>query len=159
MPQRLNYSQISPELFRKYLDFSMAIGKSSLDYTIRYLIEIRASQMNGCAFCLDMHVKQAKIAGERELRIYHIPIWRESSLFSEKERAALEWTEAITRLGEHGVPEDLYKQVRAQMSDQELIDLTFAIMCINGWNRMSIAMQAVPGSQDSLYGLTKAGLS
>jgi AhpD family alkylhydroperoxidase len=159
MPQRLDYSTLSPELFRKYSEFSLALKKSSIDHTINSLVEIRASQINGCAFCVDMHVKQAKIAGERELRIYHLPIWRESNLFSAKERAALEWTEAVTKLGEHGVPDAIYNVVREQFSDQEIVDLTFAVIAINGWNRMSIAMQAVPGSQDAAYGLTKAGLS
>jgi AhpD family alkylhydroperoxidase len=159
MAQRLDYSTLSPELFRKYLEFSLALKKSTLDHTIHGLLEIRASQINGCAFCVDMHSKQAKIAGERELRLYHLPIWRESNLFTAKERAALEWTEAVTKLGEHGVPDAIYNVVREQFSEQEIVDLTFAIMAINGWNRIGIAMQAVPGSQDAAYGLTKAGLS
>jgi AhpD family alkylhydroperoxidase len=158
MNQRLDYSALSPELFKAFLHFSLAVGKA-MDPTLKDLVQMRASQLNGCAFCVDMHVKEAKIHGERELRLYHLPIWRESTLFTPKERAALEWTEAVTRLGEHGVPDALYNGVREQLSEKELVDLTFAIMAINGWNRIGIAMQAVPGSQDALYGLTKAGLS
>jgi AhpD family alkylhydroperoxidase len=159
MIQRLDYTKVSLELFRKYLEFSMAVGKSSIGGTLKDLVQLRASQINGCAFCVDMHAKEAKIHGERELRLYHVSIWRESGLFSEKERAALEWTEALTRLGEHGVPDDVYERVRQQFNEKELVDLTFAVMAINGWNRMSISMQVPPGSADEMYGLTKAGLS
>ena len=160
MSLRIEYAKESPELFRKYLEMTMALKKfSSVDETIRGLVEIRASQLNGCAFCVDMHTKQAKIAGERELRLYHVSIWRESTLFTPKERAALEWTEAVTKLGEHGVSDEIYNAVRKEFSEKELSDLTFVLMVINGWNRVSVAFRAVPGSQDELYGLTAAGLS
>ncbi|WP_047487779.1 carboxymuconolactone decarboxylase family protein [Terriglobus sp. TAA 43] len=159
MSLRIDYAHQSPELFRKYLEMSMALKKSSIDEKLKSLVEIRASQLNGCAFCLDMHVKQAKIAGERELRLYHVSIWRESNLFTPKERAALEWTEAVTKLGEHGVSDAIFDSVRKELSEKELTDLTFVLMVINGWNRVSVAFQAVPGSQDEAYGLTAAGLS
>jgi AhpD family alkylhydroperoxidase len=159
MSLRIDYPIQSPELFRKYLDLSLAQKHSSVDQAILHLVEIRASQMNGCAFCVDMHVKQAKIAGERELRLYHVAIWRESPLFSPKERAALEWTETLTKLSEHGVSDEVYNAVHGHFTDKELADLTFSIMIINGWNRASIAFRAVPGSQDQAYGLTSAGLS
>jgi AhpD family alkylhydroperoxidase len=158
MSQRINYPQKSPELFKAFMDFSAALRKSAVEETIRDLVQVRASQINGCAFCLDMHVKQAKIAGERELRLYHVAIWRESELFSPRERAALAWTEALTRLPEGGVPEDLYERVRGQYSEKELSDLTFEVMAINAWNRASIAFKSVPGSADQVYGLDKAGL-
>jgi AhpD family alkylhydroperoxidase len=159
MSLRIDYAHQSPELFRKYLEMSMALKKSSIDEKLKALVEIRASQLNGCAFCLDMHVKQAKIAGERELRLYHVSIWRESNLFTPKERAALEWTEAVTKLGDHGVSDAVFDSVRKELSEKELTDLTFVLMVINGWNRVSVAFQAVPGSQDEAYGLTAAGLS
>ena len=159
MSLRIDYAHQSPELFRKYLEMSMALKKSSIDEKLRALVEIRASQLNGCSFCLDMHVKQAKIAGERELRLYHVSIWRESNLFTPKERAALEWTEAVTKLGDHGVSDAVFDAVRKELSEKELTDLTFVLMVINGWNRVSIAFQAVPGSADEAYGLTAAGLS
>jgi AhpD family alkylhydroperoxidase len=158
MTQRINYMQQSPELFKKYLDFSMALKSSAIETSIQDLVEIRASQLNGCGFCVDMHVKQAKIHGERELRVHHLPIWRESTLFSPRERAALAWTEALTKLGGHGVPDDIYERVRTQLSEKELSDLTFLVMAINGWNRVSIGFQVVPGSADKVYGLDKAGL-
>ena len=158
MTHRLDHSQQSPALFKKYVDFSMALHSSTIEAPLRVLVEIRASQMNGCAFCLDMHVKQARIGGERELRLHHVAIWRESTLFSPRERAALAWTEALTRIPEGGVSDALFDSVRTQLSEKEISDLTYEIMAINGWNRASIAFRAVPGSLDKMYGLEKAGL-
>jgi alkylhydroperoxidase family enzyme len=107
-----------------------------------------------------MHVKQAKIHGERELRLHHIAIWRESTLFSAKERAALTWTEALTRLnGPEGVPDEVYAQVREQFSEKELAQLTFRVVAINGWNRLNVAFRNPPGSKDKMFGLDKAGLN
>lgn len=156
---RIDYMKQSPELFRKFLETSMQVNRSSIETHTLHLVDIRASQMNGCAFCVDMHSKQAKIAGERELRLYHVAIWRDSPLFTDRERAALEWTEVLTRLPEHGVPQELFDRVRQHFTEQELSDLTFAVMVINGWNRVSIGFSAVPGSMDQAYGLTKAGLN
>jgi AhpD family alkylhydroperoxidase len=158
--QRLDYAQLSPELFKKYAAFGMAVKQAGgIDETIALLLEIRASQLNGCAFCLDMHVKQAKLHGERELRLHHLAIWRESPLFSARERAALEWTEALTQLPPHGVSDAVYEQVRAQFSEQELVQLTFMIMVINGWNRINVGFRGAPGVLDKAYGLDKAGLN
>jgi len=159
MSQRVNYLQQSPELFKKYLDFSNAIRECSVEQSIRDLVVIRASQMNGCAFCLDMHVKEAKIHGERELRIYHVSIWRESKLFTPRERAALAWTEVLTRLPEHGVSDEIYERVRGELSEKEIADLTFLIMQINGWNRINVAFRTEPGSADKAFGLDKANLT
>jgi AhpD family alkylhydroperoxidase len=159
MTQRLNYAQQSPELFKKFMEFSMALKNSVIDDKLHDLVQIRASQINGCAFCLDMHVKEAKIHGESELRLYHIAIWRESNLFVPRERAALAWTEALTKLPEGGVPDEIYERVRGQLSEKEISDLTFLVMAINAWNRASIAFKAVPGSADKAIGLDKAGLN
>jgi AhpD family alkylhydroperoxidase len=159
MTQRLNYAQQSPELFKKLSDLSMAAKDSSIERKIHDLVQIRASQLNGCAFCLDMHVKEAKIHGESELRLYHIAIWRESNLFIPRERAALAWTEAVTKLPEGGIPDDVYERVRDQLSEREISDLTFVIMVINAWNRASVAFKPVPGSADKIYGLERAGLT
>ncbi|WHY59902.1 carboxymuconolactone decarboxylase family protein [Cytobacillus firmus] len=158
MTQRINYMQHSPEFFNKMMALTNAEKESSIEEKILHLVHIKASQMNGCAFCLDMHIKQAKIHGEGELRLYHIPIWRESTLFSPRERAALEWTEVLTKLPEHGVPDEVYESVREHLSEKELSDLTFSIMAINAWNRISIAFKRIPGSADTAFGLTKAGL-
>jgi AhpD family alkylhydroperoxidase len=157
--QRLNYAAQSPELFKKLADFSTSIRKGSIEASIIHLVEIRASQLNGCSFCLDMHVKEAKIHGERELRLHHIATWHESPLFEPRERAALAWTEVLTRLPEGGVPDDLYERVRGHFSEKELSDLTFVVMAINAWNRAGVAFRSVPGSADKLYGLDKAGLN
>lgn len=159
MAKRINYMQQSPELFKKMMEFSNAEKESAVEEKILDLVHIRASQMNGCGFCLDMHVKQAKMNGERELRLYHISIWRESTLFTPRERAALAWTEILTQLPEHGVPDDVYDRVRGQLSEKEISDLTFSVMAINAWNRINVAFKTEPGSADAAFGLTKAGLS
>ena len=159
MTQRINYIQQSPELFKKFLEFSNQLKDCVIEESIRDLVSIRASQINGCGFCVDMHAKEARMHGERELRIHHLAIWRESTLFAPRERAALAWTEALTKLAEHGVSDDIYQHVRTQFSEKELSDLTFEVMGINGWNRASIAFRAVPGSADKAFGLDKANLA
>ncbi|MCS3741644.1 carboxymuconolactone decarboxylase family protein [Rhizobium sp. BK661] len=159
MTQRLNYAQQSPELFKKLSELSMSLKESVIEQKLHDLVQIRASQINGCGFCLDMHVKEAKLHGETELRLYHVAIWRESNLFAPRERAALAWTEALTKLPEGGIPDELYERVRGQLSEKEISDLTFVVMVINAWNRASIAFKSVPGSADKLYGLDKAGLN
>jgi len=160
MSQRLNHFDLSAPLLEKMSAFSMATKeKTALDPQLLHLIDIRVSQLNGCAFCLDMHVKQAKIAQERELRLHHVAIWAESDLFTPKEKAALAWAEAVTRLGKDGALEDLFTEVREELSDQELSDLTFAVAAINSWNRLAIPFQMAPGSLDQQFGLDQAGLS
>ena len=158
MTQRLDYMQQSPELFRKFVDFSALVKAGSIEESICDLIAIRASQMNGCGFCLDMHVKQAKIHGERELRIHHLAAWRESTLFIPRERAALAWTEVLTSLPDQGVPDEIYERVRTQLSEKELSDLTFAVVTINAWNRINVGFKTVPGAYDKAFGLDKARL-
>ncbi|MBC9902707.1 MULTISPECIES: carboxymuconolactone decarboxylase family protein [Achromobacter] len=159
MSQRLNYFQVSEEQSRKYLEFSMSLKKTPIVQEVGELVDIRASQINGCGFCLDMHVKQARIAGERELRLHHIAIWRESTLFSPRERAALAWTEAVTTLSAQGVSDAVYDEARAQLSEKEISDLTLLVVGINGWNRLNVAFRTVPGSADAAYGLDKSGLN
>jgi AhpD family alkylhydroperoxidase len=159
MTQRVNYMQQSPQLFKKFIEFSNALKDCAIEEPIRNLVVTRASQINGCGFCLDMHVKQAKIQGERELRLHHLAIWRESTLFVPRERAALAWTEVLTKLPEHGVPDDIYERVRTQLSEKELSDLSFLVMSINAWNRVNVAFKTVPGAHDAAFGLDKANLS
>ena len=159
MSQRLDYYTTSPDLSKKLFELSQAVKKSSLGDTLLDLVNIRASQLNGCAFCLDMHCKEAKLHGERELRLYHIAIWRESALFSETERAALEWTEAVTQLSAQGVSDEVYDCVRAHLSETQISELTFAIAVINAWNRLNVSLRSVPGSADEMFGLTRAGLN
>jgi AhpD family alkylhydroperoxidase len=159
MTQRIDYQQQSPEPFKKLLAFSLALNESTIEQSIRHLVDIRASQINGCAFCVDMHVKEATLHGERPLRLHHVAVWRESTRFSARERAALEWAEILTRIPAEGVPDDAYERVRTQLSEQELSDLTFLVMSINAWNRVSVGFRVVPGSYDKAFGLDKSGLS
>lgn len=156
MQARPDYSRLSADLFKKYLDFSMAFR---MDEGLALLVEIRASQLNGCAFCLDMHVKQVRIHGERELRLHHLAIWRESPLFTPRERAALAWTEALTRIAPEGISDAAYAEAREQFAEAELAELTFRVAAINGWNRLNVAFRTVPGSKDGLLGLDQAGLA
>lgn len=158
MPQRIEYQKQSSELFKKFLEFSMAVKHSTIEESIHDLVNIRASQINGCAFCLDMHVKEATIHGERPLRLHHLAIWHESTLFNPRERAALAWTEILTQLPAQGVPDDVYDPVRTQLSEKELSDLTFVVMSINAWNRVNVGFQAVTGTYDKELGLDKSGL-
>ena len=157
--QRLSYAQHAPELLKKYTEFQMATRQSGLETSLLDLITLRASQLNGCAFCVDMHVKEAMLHGERPLRLHHVTVWRESPLFTERERAALAWTELLTHLPPHGVADADYAAARDQFSEAELAALSFSIVAINGWNRLSIGFANVPGAMDKLYGLDKAGLA
>jgi AhpD family alkylhydroperoxidase len=159
MSQRINYVQQSPELFKRFVAFSMATHEGSIEQSISELVALRASQMNGCGFCVDMHVKQATIHGERALRLHHVAIWRESNLFSARECAALAWTEVLTKLPEDGVPDEVYERVRTVFTEQEVSELTFMVMAINGWNRVNVAFRTEPGSSDKVFGLDKANLS
>jgi AhpD family alkylhydroperoxidase len=159
MTRRIDYQKQSPELFKKFVAFSMAFEQSAIEAPVRDLVDIRASQINGCAFCVDMHVKAATMHGERPLRLHHVAIWRESMLFSPRERAALAWTEILTQIPAHGVPDDVYERVRTELSEKELSDLTFLVMSINAWNRVNVAFRIVPGSYDKAFGIDKSDLS
>ena len=159
MTQRIDYQKQSPELFKKFVEFNTAMKDSAIEESIRDLVVIRASQINGCSFCLDMHVKQATLHGERPLRLYHVAAWRDSTLFIPRERAALAWTEVLTQLPAQGVPDELYDRVRGQLSEKEISDLTFLVMAINAWNRVNVGFKTVPGAYDKAFGLDKANLT
>lgn len=122
------------------------IQRSSLDHTLLALVETRASMLNGCAYCIDMHTKNARARGESEQRLYGLAAWKETPYYSERERAALLWTDAVTLIAETHVPDEVYDQVRAHFNEQELIDLTLAVIAINSWNRLVISVRTVPGS-------------
>lgn len=158
MSTRINLFQTVPALIKTLSDASQASHDSSLDITIKNLVDIRASQLNGCAFCLDMHVKQAKLHGERELRLYHVAIWRESPLFTAKEKAALALSEVLTQPGDDGVPDALYREAREHFSEVELSELAFSIAIINAWNRLMVISRTLPGALDKAYGLDRAHL-
>jgi AhpD family alkylhydroperoxidase len=122
------------------------IESSGLEHSILELVKIRASQINGCAYCIDMHTKDARALGETEQRIYALNAWRETPFFNDRERAALEWTEAVTRVADTHVPDEIYERVRQHFSEAELVALSFALVAINGWNRLAISFRAVPGT-------------
>jgi AhpD family alkylhydroperoxidase len=156
---RASYAEQSPELLKTFTEFLAATREGAIEEPIRDLVAVRAAQMNGCTFCLDMHVKQARMHGERELRLHHLPAWRDSTLFAPRERAALAWTEVLTRLPEQGVPDEVYDRVRTQLSEKEISDLTFVVMVVNAWNRLNVGFKPVPGSVDAKFGLDKANLN
>jgi AhpD family alkylhydroperoxidase len=158
MRARLNYAEQSPELAKRLNAVAIALEGSAVERSLRDLVVLRASQINHCAFCVDMHVKAAKLHGERELRLHHVAVWRESPLFTDKEKAALEWSEAVTLLAKDGVSDALFARVREHFSEKEISDLTFVIGLINFWNRLSVSFSVVPGSMDQAFGLDKAGL-
>ena len=143
MQPRLNPWQAAPEWMQSYLTFGKGILECGLEESLMELVKIRASQINGCAFCLHMHTRDARAKGETEQRIYLLNAWRESPLFSDRERAALAWTEAVTLVSETHVPDDVFAQAKAQFSDEELAQLTLLIVAINGWNRFAIAFRAI----------------
>lgn len=156
---RLEYYQAAPELFGVLSKLSMGLHKGVLEPKLVSLVEVRVSQINGCAFCLDMHSKEAKLHGERELRLYTVATWRESPLFDEKEKAALRWAEALTKLNGEGVEDEVFEAVRPHFDDVELTQLSLVIATINAWNRIAVGFRAVPGSLDKAYGLERAGLA
>jgi len=143
---RIDYLKVAPGLIKSMLTQVEYLRQSGLDEKLIALIDLRASQINGCAYCIDMHWKDLRALGETEQRLYGLDAWEESSYYSDRERAALAWTEAVTKLGEGHVPDEIYEQVRAQFSDKELADMTLAVAVINSWNRLMIAGRAVPGA-------------
>jgi len=147
MKPRLDYQKIAPQgAMAAMLGMESYTRKCGLEHRLLELIKTRASQINGCAFCIDMHTKDARADGETEQRLYALSAWRETPFFTERERAALEWTEALTLVSRDQVPDDVYERVRAQFSETEIINLTMAVVTINAWNRIAISFRAVPGS-------------
>lgn len=154
----INYPKLSEQSYKALMGLSNTINESTVEKSIIELVKIRASQINGCMLCIDMHIKEARIHGERELRLHHLVAWHESPLFSEKEKAALQWAEYVTRI-ENGVSLAQLEKVKEHFTEKEVSDLTFAIVVINAWNRFGVAFHGVPGSYDKLLGLDKAGLN
>lgn len=145
MEARLDHYAISPEPLKIMLGFEKYIKSTNLDSTILDLVKIRASQINGCANCLDMHTKDARANGETEQRLYCLDAWRETDFYTEEERAVLALTEAVTRISKKGVSDDLYNSVREKFGEKDFVDLVYAINTINSWNRLAITMRTVPG--------------
>jgi len=146
MEPRIEYAKVAPGAVQAMQALEGYIRQSGLEPDIFELVRVRASQINGCAFCIDMHTKEARAAGESEQRLYALEAWRETPFFSEREQAALEWTEAVTRVSERHVPDEVYERAREQFTEKELVELTMAVVATNGWNRLAISTRAVPGS-------------
>jgi AhpD family alkylhydroperoxidase len=146
MKQRLNYAEVAPGAIKAMRELEKYVHGSGLERSLYELVKTRASQINGCAYCLDMHTKDARKAGETEQRLYALSAWRETPFYTERERAALEWTEALTLISENEVPDTLYDSVSKHFNEKEMVALTMAIIAINGWNRIAISFRTVPGS-------------
>jgi AhpD family alkylhydroperoxidase len=146
MEPRMDYPKASPGAYRAMLGLETFVRQSGIDHGLLHLVKMRASQLNGCAYCIDMHSKDARAAGETEQRLYALDAWRETPFYTPRERAALAWTEALTLVREGHVPDAVFQEARAAFSEQELMDLTMAVVAINGWNRIAIAFRAVPGT-------------
>ena len=149
MQARLDAQKVSPAAYQAMLGLEKFVKQSKLEPALLQLVKMRASQVNGCAYCLDMHSKDARAEGETEQRLYVLSAWKETPFFTDRERSALALTEAITLIGEGHVPDALYEQARESFSDEELVNLTLAIITINGWNRLAITFRFVPGEYQS----------
>lgn len=145
MPQRFEYHLSNPGI-KALHDLETHLHSCSLELSLLELVKMRASQINSCGYCLDMHSKDARAAGETEQRLYVLEAWREASFYSERERAALAWTEAVTRVADTQVPDSVYEHAKQHFNDEELLDLTLAVVAINSWNRLAISSRAEPGS-------------
>jgi len=146
MTPRIDFQKTSPKPMQLMLAIEGYLHETGLDHKLLLLVKMRASQINGCAYCLDMHSKDARAAGESEQRLYALNAWEETPFYTERERAALVWTEALTLITEGHAPDAVYNLVRAQFSEQEIVNLSLAITAINSWNRLAISLRAVPGT-------------
>ena len=145
MNARIDLMRVNPGILQAMFALERQIRKSGLDHRLLDLVRMRASQINGCAYCLDMHSKDARANGETEQRLYGLSAWRDTPYYSDRERAALEFTEALTQVADDGVSDALFDRVKAQFSDDEIAHLSLAIVAINGWNRLNVAARTVPG--------------
>jgi len=147
MESRMDLSKVEPKAYEAIIGLEKYLAESTLDQSLKELVKIRASQINGCAFCLDMHTKDARKNGETEQRIYGLDAWRESPFYSDKERAAFALTDAVTLVSETHVPDEVYEQAKAQFGEQQLAQLLMAIATINVWNRIAITTRMMPEMQ------------
>ena len=145
MEARFSYDKAAPGVYKAMIGVEQYLENCGLEESLLHLIRLRASQINGCGYCLDMHWKDLRAIGEQEQRLYSLDAWRECPYYSDRERAALEWTEAVTLIADGHAPDAVHEQARAQFSERELSDLTLAVAAINAWNRLSIAARLVPG--------------
>ena len=143
---RIDYRHDSPEVVRALAGLEQEVARSTLEPELLELVRMRASQLNGCAYCLDMHSKDARAAGETEQRLYLLDAWEETDFYTPRERAALAWTEALTLISQTHAPDAVYEELRAHFSEREIADLTLAIVTINGWNRIAIGLRSQAGT-------------
>ncbi|HEY6271771.1 MAG TPA: carboxymuconolactone decarboxylase family protein [Terriglobales bacterium] len=143
---RIDVTKVAPEAYHAMSGLQRYVRQSGLEQPLLELVRMRSSQINGCAYCLDMHSKDARAAGETEQRLYALNAWREAPFYTERERTALAWTEALTLVSQSHVPDEVYELARKQFSEKEIVDLTLAVAEINAWNRIAISLRAVPGT-------------
>ena len=146
MEPRINAAAAGQGVLKAMLELSATVSKLGLEERLLMLLDFRVSQINGCAYCLDMHSKDARAAGETEQRLYLLNAWREAPFYTARERAALAWTEALTLVREGHVPDEVFEEARGQFSEKELVDLSLAVVAINGWNRLAIGFRSEPGT-------------
>ncbi len=146
MKPRMEFWKVAPGAYKAMASLEAYLHGSGLDHALLHMVKLRASQLNGCAYCIDMHWKDARDAGESEQRLYGLDAWREAPYYTDRERAALEWTEALTNVTDGHVPDEVYGALRTHFSEKEMADLSWAVAAINAWNRMSIAFRSVAGS-------------
>ena len=151
MPSRIDLSKVPPGAMKAMYGLEEYLKQCGLEPSLLDLVKLRASQINGCAFCIDMHTKDARARGESEQRLYLLDAWRESPFYSERERAALAWTESLTLITNGHVPDEVYEQARRQFDEPELANLTLAVVAINGWNRLSISFRVAPGTYQAAH--------
>jgi len=149
MDERINYGKVAPEGIRALSGLEAYVRSSGFEPGLLDLVKTRASQLNGCAYCIDMHTKDARAGGETEQRLYGLSAWRETPFYTDRERAALAWTDAVTLVSHGPVPDALYQEARRHFSEKELVDLTLALIATNAWNRLSISFRTVPGTYRS----------
>jgi AhpD family alkylhydroperoxidase len=145
---RIDVARVAPRAVRAMLALEQYVHRSGLEPELLELVRLRASYLNGCAYCVDMHTKDARVTGESEQRLYAVPVWRETPFYTPRERAALAWTEAVTELGRSGVPDAVFDETRRHFTEAELVDLTMAIVVINGWNRLAVSFRKEPGTYE-----------
>jgi AhpD family alkylhydroperoxidase len=156
MTSRIQYEQASPVAVKAMSALQAAVNHSGLEPSILELVKLRASQINGCAYCVDMHSKDMKAHGEDDERLHLLSVWREAPHYSPRERAALLWTETLTRIADRGVPDEVFDAVHKEFDDEELTNLTLAVVAINGWNRFAISFRPEVGSYQSQVGTVKS---
>ena len=153
----MEFAKVAPGAYKAMAGLEIYVRHSGLEPALLHLIKLRASQINGCAYCIDMHSKDARAEGETEQRLYALNAWRETPFYTDRERAALAWTEAVTLIHDGHAPDDVYQEARTHFKDEELVNLTVAIVTINAWNRMAIAFRTEPGTYQPAASRMKQG--